>query len=276
MSKEQKEKKKSGLGKKLIIGFIALCVLGAIFDSGESSNSDYSLTFDPTITGHGDGNNLVVDIADCKVPDGTVVSLMVASGDMSEAYTETMTIQDSKGSASIALENTDTKMYACVASLTFHQDMNQPQATKDFFGEYGEKLTGSTAGDMITYEDSGQEGKAASKGEQIPYPDQATVDELKVATYNEFSDELIATFNGLITTTERPADNPGTYYVQVSNQWFLLQDTEKEYLANELDSMYKNVAKGLGEADNYMLFIVDQNADVLARTSGSGMKLVEK
>ena len=88
---------------------------------------------------------------------------MVASGDMSEAYTETMTIQDSKGSASIALENTDTKMYACVASLTFHQDMNQPQATKDFFGEYGEKLTGSTAGDMITYEDSGQEGKAASK-----------------------------------------------------------------------------------------------------------------
>ncbi len=37
MSNEQKEKKKSGLGKKLIIGFIVLCVLGAIFDSSEDA-----------------------------------------------------------------------------------------------------------------------------------------------------------------------------------------------------------------------------------------------
>lgn len=279
MSKEN-GKKKSGCGCLIAIVVVLLVVFTLIpSDSEPTSESktaeaqtsaqtevspELTLNYSATCS---DGEITIETESNC--PDGTILQILLIDENLEENYTDEPVVKDGKTSSTFEIKAEDKKIYGGMVVLQFNAEtIQQPDSAKAVYGEYGENMTGSNVVDATTKD--GKEAKNASITFNIPYPDDSA-----------FTDEMFQTAidssSGLITNIEQPMpESKEIVFVYVTNDWYLLSESEKEYIAETLDDSFTSMVSSLYNANHCTISIYDPSGDEVATSKIMGGMKIKK
>lgn len=206
-------------------------------------------------------------------PDGTILQFMVFSNDLTESYTAEVPVQNGAATTTFEVTNTDPKTYGVLVMLQFNADtIVQPQATLDFYGTHGEKLSGD--GVVSANFTDGASGNNAQKTFSVDYPSKEAMDKVRTDTFTTFNQSLIDSSNGIILDITIVSED--VYFMYVSNQWYLSSQQDKQYFAEEMLKGFKQIHKNLYGDRIMTLCIYDESGVEVAKSKMTGGMKIKK
>lgn len=232
--------------------------------------ASYSMEFDPEISPVVKDNTITIN-AQYSCPDGAIMQLMLISGDLNDMQSEETIVKNAKTSTKFMLKSSETQPYAISITFQFNADsIKQPKNVTDLYGTHGEKLEGINTQEA-KFKD-GSSGKNASKTLTIDYPSKEAVEAKNTELFNEAAQKMISASNGVILDVSRV--NPGIYHLMVSNSWYLLSESEKQYIAEEMLQTFTKIGKNLDGSESIVLSIYDESMNQVASSKMfGGMKI---
>jgi hypothetical protein len=238
----------------------------------EKQEQIYDLKFDPQITTTCKDGSVIIN-ANVNCPDGAIMQTSMLSADLKEVYNDKPVVKDKKISSTFKLTNTDVKNYAGMITFQFNADsIKQPDNVKEVYGQRGEKLEGNNAQEA-NFSDGGK-GKIATASFELPYPSKEAVNNKIDELFNQMVSTIRDSSNGTILNIEHPSS--GIIHMQVSNEWYLMKDTEKKYFAEEMLKTFTQVVKNLDNQDTIVFTIFDESLNTVASSKFLGGMDIEK
>lgn len=202
----------------------------------KQKKDEENLNFKGTVSSKVVDKKITVSI-NANVPDGGVFEVFVLNDEL-KTLSDYITIKDGKIEKVFDIpEDWGVGHISTSALFRFNLDEHpQPDTIKSYYGEKGEKLTGS----LVT--DNNQGGKSASlETHIIAYPSEEAVAKKVDESFNAAIDEIISVGEGIILSISPRYDNWEIVNIIISDDWYYSPEHEKERFVEQVGGAVENI-----------------------------------